>query len=99
MSGVMMIPRTEALRRAIGGTSDSLLLADFLFLEEWEREPGPPLGATLRAYQIRRANPVLAAEIHAEVLRGRPLTLIERAALLHPAVTLPRPSRARSRRI
>jgi hypothetical protein len=35
----------------------------------------------LRVAQIRRANPALAAEIRAELKRGRPLTGQERAAL------------------
>jgi hypothetical protein len=74
-------PRTEALRRVIGTVADSPTVADLLFLEEWECAPSPQLGSTLRAHQIRRANPLLAAEIRAELSRGRPLTAAEREAL------------------
>jgi hypothetical protein len=44
--------------------------ADLLFLEAWEIRPSAHLGATLRASQIRRANPSLAAEIDAELKAG-----------------------------
>jgi hypothetical protein len=76
-----MYPRTEALRRVLGTVADDPTLADLLFLEEWERAPTPQIGSTLRAHQIRRANPALAAEIRAELSRGRPLTAVEREAL------------------
>jgi len=62
-------PFTQAVRRALLGASDSRIAADLLFLEAWEIRPSPHLGITLRASQIRRANPSLAAEIDAE-LRG-----------------------------
>jgi hypothetical protein len=42
-----------------------------LFLEAWEMHPSPDLGVTLKASQIRRANPSLAAAIDAE-LKGKP---------------------------
>ncbi|MBW4092276.1 MAG: hypothetical protein HIU82_14380 [Proteobacteria bacterium] len=73
-------PRTEAVRRAlhVGGTA---LAADLVFLEAWESEGPPDIAATLRAAQIRRANRSLAAEIRAELRRGRPLSEAERAAL------------------
>jgi hypothetical protein len=74
--------RTEALRRVLETADDHASAGDLLFLEAWEAQPYPLIGATLRAYQIRRANPALAAEIHAELSRGRPLTANERAALL-----------------
>ena len=73
--------RTEALRRVLGVAGSRASADDLLFLEAWEAQPYPLIGATLRAYQIRRANPALAAEIHAEMARGRPLTVHERAAL------------------
>lgn len=73
--------RTTAVRRALSGERDSSRLADLVFLELWERAPVPGAAAALRVYQIRRANPELAAEIRAEVTRGRPLTDAERAAL------------------
>lgn len=63
-------PVTLALRRALLGVSDSRSVADLLFLEAWEIHRPRDLGTTLRAGQIRRANPRLAAEITAE-LNGR----------------------------
>ena len=60
-------PYTEAVRRALQGISDPRLAADLLFLEAWERDPVANLGVTLRAGQIRRANPGLAAAIGAEL--------------------------------
>ncbi len=73
--------RTTAVLRALSGERDASRLADLLFLELWEREPIPGAAAALRVYQIRRANPVLAAEVRAELRRGRPLTPEERATL------------------
>jgi hypothetical protein len=72
---------TEALRRVLAEPLDGLARADYLFLEAWERDPSPNAGTTLRIGQIRRANPVLAAEIRAELKNGRPLTQSERARL------------------
>jgi hypothetical protein len=63
-------PYTQAVRRALQGISDSRMEADLLFLEAWEIHPSPHLGVTLRASQIRRANPALAAEIDAELKAG-----------------------------
>jgi hypothetical protein len=60
-------PFTQAVRRALQGARDSRIEADLLFLEAWEIRPSPHLGMTLRASQIRRANPLLAAEIDAEL--------------------------------
>ena len=75
-------PRTEAVRRALRSEGAvGALAADLLFLELWESRPALEVAATLRAGQIRRANPHLAAEIRAEIRRGRPLTDPERAAL------------------
>ncbi len=73
-------PRTEAVRRALH-TGGRELAADLVFLEAWESEAPPDIAATLRAAQIRRANRRLAAEIRAELRRGRPLSDAERAAL------------------
>lgn len=64
-------PYTQAVRRALQGVRDSVTEDDLLFLEAWEIRPSPLLGVTLRAGQIRRANPALAAEIDAE-LKARP---------------------------
>ena len=62
-------PRTEALRRALQQVSDEAEAADLLFLEDWQRQRRPGVAANLRASQIRRANPALAAEIHGELTR------------------------------
>jgi len=76
-------PYTQALARALY-TSQQAAHDDLLFLERWEIAPLPGSAAALRVGQIRRANPVLAAEIRAEMKRGRPLTDAERSALLGP---------------
>jgi hypothetical protein len=60
-------PHTQALRRALQGLQDERGVADLLFLEAWEITRPRDLGFTLRAGQIRRANPALAAEITAEL--------------------------------
>jgi hypothetical protein len=62
-------PRTEALRRALQKVHDEAAAADLLFLEYWQIQRIPDVAASLRASQIRRANPTLAAEIHAELTR------------------------------
>lgn len=64
-------PFTQALRQALQGVRDSAAAADLLFLEAWEIHPSSNLGVNLRVSQIRRANPVLAAAIDAE-LKARP---------------------------
>jgi hypothetical protein len=63
-------PRTQALRRALQHVKDEAAAADLLFLEYWQAQRIPDIAASLRASQIRRANPALAAEIYAE-LAGR----------------------------
>ncbi len=63
-------PYTLAVRKALQGVRNSAIEADLLFLEAWEIHPSPNLGVTLRAGQIRRANPDLAAAIHAELMAG-----------------------------
>ncbi len=68
-SGVRKPPLTEAVRKALEGANNSGKEADLLFLEAWEMQPTNLLGATLRASQIRRANPKLAAAIDAELKR------------------------------
>ena len=62
-------PRTETVRRALQSARNSSEAADLLFLEMWEMQSALDVAATLRAGQIRRANPALAAELRAE-LRG-----------------------------
>ncbi|MDE2582876.1 MAG: hypothetical protein KGL52_14675 [Rhodospirillales bacterium] len=73
-------PRTEAVRRTLHARGGALA-ADLVFLEVWESQTPADIAATLRAAQIRRANRRLAAEIRAELRRGRPLSETERAAL------------------
>ena len=70
-SGARKPPFTQAVRKALENANNSATAADLLFLEAWEMQPTALLGATLRASQIRRANPKLAAEIDAE-LKGHP---------------------------
>jgi hypothetical protein len=60
-------PFTLAVRQALQGVNNSQVEADLLFLEAWEMQPSANLGVTLRASQIRRANPGLAAAIDAEL--------------------------------
>jgi hypothetical protein len=60
-------PFTLAVRQALQNANNSRLEEDLLFLEAWEMHPCPDLGVTLKASQIRRANPDLAAAIDAEL--------------------------------
>ncbi|MFL5288021.1 MAG: hypothetical protein ACJ8AW_45420 [Rhodopila sp.] len=69
-SGARKPPFTQAVRRALENGNNSAKEADLLFLEAWEMQPTNLLGATLRASQIRRANPELVAAIDAE-LKGQ----------------------------
>ena len=61
------LPFTRAVRQALQGVNDSAVEDDLLFLEAWEIHPSSNLGAALRVSQIKRANPGLAAAIHAEL--------------------------------
>lgn len=74
-------PCTVTIARALAGTRSHTASDDLLFLEAWERGASTDLSAMLRAAQIRRANPALAAELRAELSRGRPLTGEERLVL------------------
>ena len=75
------LPGTAALRRALLVANDSADRSDLLFLATWERQHPANLGATLRAGQIRRANPGLAAAIEQAVKRGEvPPALAKEAA-------------------
>jgi hypothetical protein len=62
-------PRTEALRQALRQVRDEAAAADLMFLEDWQTYRYPSVAACLRAGQIRRANPELAAQIDAELRR------------------------------
>ncbi len=75
-------PPSAAITRALANTRSHTASDDLLFLEAWERQASPDLSALLRAAQIRRANPALAAELRAELSRGRPLTTAERHTLM-----------------
>ncbi len=66
-------PFTLAVRQALQGVNDAAVEADLLFLEAWEMHPSSHLGVTLRAGQIRRANPGLVAAIGAELKARRPV--------------------------
>lgn len=77
-----VVPRTMAVRRAVDTMHDHTATEDLLFLEDFETRGVPSVAAALRASQIRRANPLLAAELRAELKRGRPLTPVERGALV-----------------
>lgn len=78
----MARPRTVAVRRALDSARDHTAMDDLLFLESFETHGEPSVAAVLRAGQIRRANPLLAAELRAELKRGRPLTAMERGVLV-----------------
>jgi hypothetical protein len=60
-------PYTIAVRQALQNINNSRIEEDLLFLEAWEMHPSSNLGVTLKASQIRRANPDLAAAIDAEL--------------------------------
>ena len=60
-------PRTEAVRRALAAAHNNGAAADLMFLEHWVAHPTGDLAATLRAGQIRRANPTLADAIRQEL--------------------------------
>jgi hypothetical protein len=60
-------PLTLAVREALRNANNSKIEEDLLFLEAWEIRPSSHLGVTLKASQIRRANPGLAAAIDAEL--------------------------------
>ena len=60
-------PVTRAVSLALRDAGDPRARSDLLFLEAWEMHRPANLGATLRASQIRRANPDLAAAIAREL--------------------------------
>ncbi len=63
-------PVTAALREALAKAGPRGA-DDLLFLERWEIAPIPGPADTLRAAQLRRANPELAAAIRAELAGQR----------------------------
>jgi hypothetical protein len=60
-------PLTQAVRRMLDIGGDRSEIDDFLFLERWEHTPMHGAATALRISQIRRANPVLAAAVRAEL--------------------------------
>ena len=60
-------PVTRAVSLALRDAQDPAARSDLLFLEAWQMHPPANLGATLRASQIRRANPGLSAAIEREL--------------------------------
>ena len=60
-------PLTQAVSRALSAIEDPRARDDLFFLEAWELRRPTDLGAVLRAGQIRRANPDLAAAIAREL--------------------------------
>ena len=60
-------PVTRAVFLALRDEHDPRARSDLLFLEAWEIQRPENLGAALRANQIRRANPALAAAIELEL--------------------------------
>jgi hypothetical protein len=56
----------DALREALDRYHNESATSDLLFLMEWENRPTSNLGILLRIAQIRRANPVLTAELRAD---------------------------------
>ena len=60
-------PVTRAVSLALRDMRDPMARSDLLFLEAWQISRPANLAATLRASQIRRANPRLVAEIEREL--------------------------------
>jgi hypothetical protein len=60
-------PLTLAVSLALQETRDPRMRSDLLFLEAWEMQRPADLGTTLRASQIRRANPDLVEAIEQEL--------------------------------
>ena len=64
---MLSTPLTQSLKSALAKTKDQKAAEDLLFLERWELAPASGTADSLRAAQIRRANPDLAAAIRAEL--------------------------------
>jgi hypothetical protein len=64
-------PVTLAVSLALREIRDPMVRSDLLFLEAWEMQRPADLGATLRASQIRRANPDLVEAIERELKAAR----------------------------
>jgi len=70
-------PVTRAVSIALRDASDPMSRSDLLFLEAWELHRPANLAATLRASQIRRANPDLAAAIEQELKASTAVRLVK----------------------
>ena len=66
-STALPIALTHVVRAMLAHPLSPSAVEDLLFLEAWERDPAPGLGAVRRAGQIRRANPDVAAAIRSEI--------------------------------
>jgi hypothetical protein len=64
-------PVTRAVLLALKDADDPRAWSDLLFLEAWEMHRPTGLGETLRAHQIRRANPDLAEAIERELMAAK----------------------------
>jgi len=64
-------PITHAVSLALQEAHDPRVRSDLLFLEAWEMHRPANLAATLRASQIRRANPDLVEAIERELKAGK----------------------------
>ena len=67
MDDFLQQPLTLAVSLALRKTHDPRVRSDLLFLEAWEMHRPADLAATLRASQIRRANPDLVEAIEREL--------------------------------
>ena len=68
---------------------DPAVIADLLFLEAWEVGPMSSIAAAMRAAQIWRANPELAAQIRKEVQQMRAAASSHTAALSAASLRFP----------
>jgi hypothetical protein len=67
MDDFLRRPVTRAVTLALRDAHDPRARSDLLFLEAWEMHRPASLGETLRAHQIRRANPDLVEAIEQEL--------------------------------
>lgn len=64
-------PMTRVVEAALRDRGDPATRSDLLFLEDWRTNGPRAIAAMLRAGQLRRANPALAAAIDRELADGR----------------------------
>jgi hypothetical protein len=67
MDDFLRQPVTRAVSMALRDAHDPWARSDLLFLEAWAIHRPASLGETLRAHQIRRANPNLVKAIEREL--------------------------------